>query len=46
MDFGFDDDLFEPAKQRPSFEDTVNEMIKSYKAKEAIPNVRKEFNRK
>jgi hypothetical protein len=39
MDFGFEDDLFEPIKQRASFEDTVGEIIKGYVAREAIPNV-------
>jgi hypothetical protein len=41
MDFGFDDDLFEPVKQRASFEDTVNEMIKGYVAKQVTPCVSK-----
>ena len=41
MDFGFDDDLFEPVKQKASFEDTVNEMIKGYVAKQVTPCVSK-----
>ena len=41
MDFGFDDDLFEPVKQRASFEDTVNEMIKGYAAKQVTKSVSK-----
>ena len=41
MDFAFEDDLFEPVKQKKSFEDTVNEMIRDYVVKEATPNVNK-----
>ena len=33
MDFAFEDDLFEPVKQRKSFENTVNDAIKKYVAK-------------
>ena len=39
MDFAFEDDLFEPVKQRKSFENTVNDAIKKYVAKEVTPKV-------
>ena len=39
MDFAFEDDLFEPVKQRKSFEETLNEMIRDYVPKEVTPNV-------